>query len=192
MPPLRLLGACASARLALCWLGRGAAPSSALRQHTRSVQPTVSHILGRFSLSTSSNSSSSNNTVGTLFVSSKDEVVKALDVWNDGILNSNCFIGTVQYFDPSEVVEQLDHADAASERGSQAQAKSMPAEHEDKPSAGSTRDAELGWHLGDDGPGGKEVEDFYDKFEEITNLANNGTGMSDCDMMVALKTCLHS
>ena len=90
--------------------------------------------------------------MGTLFVSSKDEVVKALDVWNDGILNSNCFIGTVQYFDPSEVVEQLDHADAASERGSQAQAKSMPAEHEDKPSAGSTRDAELGWHLGDDGP----------------------------------------
>jgi len=44
--------------------------------------------------------------------------------------------------------------------------------------------------LGDDGPGGKEVEEFYDKFEDICGLANNGTGMSDKEMLIALKTCL--
>ena len=41
--------------------------------------------------------------------------------------------------------------------------------------------------LGDDGPGGKEVKEFYEKFEEICGLANNGTGMSDREMLVALK-----
>ena len=46
-------------------------------------------------------------------------------------------------------------------------------------------------HLGDDGPGGKEVEDFYDCFEEICGLANNGRGMSDKEMVITLKTCLH-
>ena len=45
--------------------------------------------------------------------------------------------------------------------------------------------------LGDDGPGGKEVEEFYEKFEDICGLANNGSGMSDKEMTVALKTCLH-
>ncbi len=45
--------------------------------------------------------------------------------------------------------------------------------------------------LGDDGPGGKEVEDFYEKFEDICSLANNGTGMADKEMLVALKSCLH-
>jgi hypothetical protein len=45
--------------------------------------------------------------------------------------------------------------------------------------------------LGDDGPGGREVEVFYEKYEEICGLANNGTGMSNKEMMVALKSCLH-
>ncbi len=45
--------------------------------------------------------------------------------------------------------------------------------------------------LGDDGPGGKEVEEFYDKFEDICSLANNGSGMPDKEMLVALKSCLH-
>ena len=36
--------------------------------------------------------------------------------------------------------------------------------------------------LGDDGPGGKEVEEFYESFEGICGLANNGTGMSDKEM----------
>ena len=45
--------------------------------------------------------------------------------------------------------------------------------------------------LGDDGPGGTEVEEFYDKFEEICGLANSGKGMSDKEMMIALKTCVH-
>ena len=46
-------------------------------------------------------------------------------------------------------------------------------------------------HLGDDGPGGREVEDFYDRFEEICGLANNGQGMSDKEMVITLKSCLH-
>ena len=38
--------------------------------------------------------------------------------------------------------------------------------------------------LGDDGPGGKEVEGFYEKFAEICGLANNGQGMADKEMLV--------
>jgi len=45
--------------------------------------------------------------------------------------------------------------------------------------------------FGDDGPGGNEVEDFYEKFEDICSLANNSQGMSDKEMLVALKSCLH-
>jgi len=45
--------------------------------------------------------------------------------------------------------------------------------------------------LGDDGTGGREVEEFYEKFEDICDLANNGSGMADKEMMVALKSCLH-
>jgi hypothetical protein len=45
--------------------------------------------------------------------------------------------------------------------------------------------------LGDDGTGGREVEEFYEKFEDICSLANNGSGMADKEMMVALKSCLH-
>ena len=46
--------------------------------------------------------------------------------------------------------------------------------------------------LGDDGPGGKEVEEFYESFEGICGLANSGTGMSDKEMLVALRSCLAS
>ena len=45
--------------------------------------------------------------------------------------------------------------------------------------------------LGDDGPGGTEVSDFFDKFEEICQLANNGTGMAEKEMMMCLRSCLH-
>jgi hypothetical protein len=45
--------------------------------------------------------------------------------------------------------------------------------------------------LGDDGPGGNEVEEFYEKFEDICAFANNGSGMSDREMLVAMKSCLH-
>ena len=44
--------------------------------------------------------------------------------------------------------------------------------------------------LGDDGSGGREVEEFYEKLEEIYGLANNGKGMSPKEMLVALKSCL--
>ena len=44
--------------------------------------------------------------------------------------------------------------------------------------------------LGDDGAGGREVEEFYEKLEEIYGLANNGKGMSPKEMLVALKSCL--
>ena len=46
--------------------------------------------------------------------------------------------------------------------------------------------------LGDDGSGGREVEEFYDKLEEIYGLANSGKGMAAKEMLVALKSCLHS
>jgi hypothetical protein len=45
--------------------------------------------------------------------------------------------------------------------------------------------------FGDDGPGGNEVEEFYEKPEDICSLANNGQGMSDKEMLVAMKSCLH-
>ena len=45
--------------------------------------------------------------------------------------------------------------------------------------------------LGDDGTGGREVEEFYDKLEEIYGLANSGKGMAAKEMLVALKSCLH-
>jgi len=44
--------------------------------------------------------------------------------------------------------------------------------------------------LGDDGTGGTEVQDFYEKFEEVCGLPNNGKGMSDKEMLITLKNCL--
>ena len=44
--------------------------------------------------------------------------------------------------------------------------------------------------LGDDGTGGKEVQEFYEKLEEIFGLANNGQGMSATERLVALKNYL--
>ena len=44
--------------------------------------------------------------------------------------------------------------------------------------------------LGDDGPGGEEVVEFYEKLEEIYGLANDGKGMPDKERLVSLKTCL--
>ena len=43
---------------------------------------------------------------------------------------------------------------------------------------------------GDDGPGGREVEEFYEKLEDITGLANDGDGASDREMNVSLRMCL--
>ena len=45
--------------------------------------------------------------------------------------------------------------------------------------------------LGDDGAGGREVEKFYESYKEICGLANNGKGMSDKEMLINIKTCLH-
>ena len=42
----------------------------------------------------------------------------------------------------------------------------------------------------DDAGGGREVEDFYNKFEGLCMLANNGNGMADREMLVALKQCI--
>ena len=44
---------------------------------------------------------------------------------------------------------------------------------------------------GDEGQAGNEVEEFYEKLEDICSLANNGQGMSDKEMLVAMKSCLH-
>ena len=45
-------------------------------------------------------------------------------------------------------------------------------------------------NYGDDGSGGREAEDFFEKFEDITSLANDGDGMSDKEMVMTLRLCL--
>ena len=45
--------------------------------------------------------------------------------------------------------------------------------------------------LDDHGSGGREVEEFYTRFEEICNIANDGEGMADREMIIALKNSLH-
>ena len=38
---------------------------------------------------------------------------------------------------------------------------------------------EINWpELGDDGPGGKEIEVFYERFEEVGSICNDGDGMN--------------
>ena len=44
--------------------------------------------------------------------------------------------------------------------------------------------------LGDDGPGGEEVKRFYERFEEVCDLANDGRGMPDKEMLMTLRNCL--
>ena len=45
-------------------------------------------------------------------------------------------------------------------------------------------------HLGDTGPGGREVEKFYEDFEDLVGLANDGAGMNDLETWVTLKNCV--
>ena len=52
---------------------------------------------------------------------------------------------------------------------------------------------EVKWpKLGDDGPGGKEIETeiFYERFEEVASITNDGDGMNDKEMLMVLKTNL--
>ena len=44
--------------------------------------------------------------------------------------------------------------------------------------------------LADDGPGGKDVEGFYDKCEELCSLANDGGGMNPKEHLRTLQSCL--
>ena len=44
--------------------------------------------------------------------------------------------------------------------------------------------------LADENTGGKDVEIFYERFEEIMDLSNNGKGMAWPEMMMTLKSCL--
>lgn len=46
--------------------------------------------------------------------------------------------------------------------------------------------------LGEDGGGGREVEELYEKFESIVIIANNGEEMPHEDMLIAFKSSLHS
>ena len=49
----------------------------------------------------------------------------------------------------------------------------------------------LDWPMLNDGhTGGRDVEEFYERFEEMCGLALNGTGMAPREMMVCLKRCL--
>ena len=50
---------------------------------------------------------------------------------------------------------------------------------------------EIHWpKLGDDGPGGREVEEFYEKYEEICGIARDGQGMTEKERLLTLKNCL--
>ena len=44
--------------------------------------------------------------------------------------------------------------------------------------------------LGDDGPDSKEVEEFYEKYEDLCRLANDGRGMSALEHLTTLVSCL--
>ena len=44
--------------------------------------------------------------------------------------------------------------------------------------------------LGDDGPDSKEVEEFYEKYEDLCRLANDGRGMSPLEHLTTLVSCL--
>ena len=44
--------------------------------------------------------------------------------------------------------------------------------------------------LGDDGPDAKEVEEFYEKYEDLCRLANDGRGMSSLEHLTTLVSCL--
>ena len=44
--------------------------------------------------------------------------------------------------------------------------------------------------LGDDGPDAKEVEEFYEKYEDLCRLANDGRGMNPTEHLTTLVSCL--
>ena len=44
--------------------------------------------------------------------------------------------------------------------------------------------------LGDDGPDSKEIEEFYEKCEDLCRLANDGRGMSAKEHLTTLVSCL--
>ncbi len=44
--------------------------------------------------------------------------------------------------------------------------------------------------LGDDGPDAKEVEEFYEKYEDLRRLANDGRGMNPMEHLTTLVSCL--
>ena len=44
--------------------------------------------------------------------------------------------------------------------------------------------------LGDDGPDSKEIEEFYDKYEDLCRLANDGRGMTPLEHLTTLVSCL--
>ena len=46
-------------------------------------------------------------------------------------------------------------------------------------------------HLGDENMGGREAEEFFEKFEDMMGLANDGQGMNPTEKLVTLKGCVH-
>ena len=44
--------------------------------------------------------------------------------------------------------------------------------------------------LGDDGPDSKDIEEFYDKYEDLCRLANDGRGMNATEHLTTLASCL--
>ena len=95
---------------------------------------------------------------------------------------------------PSEAQAKMMENMAASAEAMSKVAEQMQAANERKDVPRSTIRVEpnVKWpHLGDDGPGGDEVERFFEKFEEVCSLANNGIGMPNKEIIIVLKNCLH-
>ena len=44
--------------------------------------------------------------------------------------------------------------------------------------------------LGDEGPDAKEIKEFYDKYEQVCGLCNDGQGMNAADHLTTLESCL--
>ena len=65
-------------------------------------------------------------------------------------------------------------------------------EHKDKPKQSVIQvTPQLKWPiLGNEGPKSRQIQEFYDKYERICGLANDGRGMPDVELLRVLGNCL--
>ena len=65
-------------------------------------------------------------------------------------------------------------------------------EHNGKPKQSAIQvTPQLKWpNLGDEGPESRQIQEFYDKYERICGLANDGQWMPDAELLRVLGNCL--